>query len=77
MHKVVAEGIDRAGLGRTAAAAGAGLNARLCAGGRSSHSPLAKVMAEGIDIGINVAVSATAAGMCRVTLFRACWGSYL
>ncbi len=67
----MAERLNRSGLRCSAARAGTGLNAGSRAGRLCGYSPLAIVMAKCIYISINVAVTAAAAGMSRVTLFSA------
>ena len=65
---IVAEGIDRPGLNRIAAGAGAGLHASFRAGRRSGHRPIAIIMVEGIGIGVSIAVLTARTGMGGIAL---------
>ena len=62
---------DRPGLRYIAARAGTRLNTGLRAGGSRGLSPLAPAVAEGLNIGVNVAIVAARAGVRRIALLRA------
>ena len=66
----MAEGRDFSRLGLAAAAACPGLFTLCRTGRRCRYRPLAKVMAECVYIGINIAVTAARAGVRRVSLCR-------